>query len=262
MTASLCISQCSAQSASEGAKFVLETLNQPDIGKEELLTKFGIYDYSSLWIENDNNILGFIGENYQRIKIKYLSIIKNNGRTNHYYVYGKSKVKSNICQFQGEIEIVNIRKINNEEESILLEEAKKQKDEEAIKRLSVQKFILLGKYVFYEDSKQKGAGIFQGNFRSDFYIDGNIITYNDLNKQSDSFSNNQFVGTWTSYMNSIVKRCNWGEFRIPYSGDLDIGVGDFSPNKKYIKNGWEGYYKAYIQNDVNIQNEEEQAWWL
>jgi hypothetical protein len=33
--------------------------------------------------------------------------------------------------------------------------------------------------------------------------------------------------------------CNWGEIRIPFCGDLDGGAGEFIPNPKYVKNGWE-----------------------
>lgn len=69
------------------------------------------------------------------------------------------------------------------------------------------------------------------------------------------------MGTWTSYANNSSKRCNWGEFRIPYSGDLDIGAGEFSPDTKYLDKGWDTYYRAFIQNDTNALEEEESAWW-
>ncbi|WP_260390444.1 hypothetical protein [Riemerella anatipestifer] len=59
--------------------------------------------------------------------------------------------------------------------------------------------------------------------------------YDALNFFSDGFSNNQFVGSWTSYKTNITKRCNWGDYRIPESGDLDIGVGEFSVKDKYLK---------------------------
>jgi hypothetical protein len=43
------------------------------------------------------------------------------------------------------------------------------------------------------------------------------------------------------YGNPKLKICNWGEFRIPFSGDLDIGAGEFSPNPKYFSKGWADY---------------------
>lgn len=47
------------------------------------------------------------------------------------------------------------------------------------------------------------------------------------------------MGTWTEYNSNEMKCSNWGERRIPFSGDLDIGAGEFSPNPKYFDKGWE-----------------------
>lgn len=54
-------------------------------------------------------ILGFIGEDYQRFFIHFVSIIQN--PTNHYeyLVYGKTKVKEAICSFQGKISVKKAR---------------------------------------------------------------------------------------------------------------------------------------------------------
>ncbi len=58
---------------------------------------------------------------------------------------------------------------------------------------------------------------------------------------NDSFSNNGFIGTWTSYKTNTSKKCNWGDYRIPDCGDLDSGTGEFMVSSKYIKNGWLEY---------------------
>jgi hypothetical protein len=39
--------------------------------------------------------------------------------------------------------------------------------------------------------------------------------------------------------------CNWGHARIPQSGNLDKGIGEFYPNEKYWDEGWEVFYKAW-----------------
>lgn len=257
---SIWFSTVCAQVPSESQKFLSETLSQTNLGKEELLSKYTSFDYSILWTKK-NNILGFIGDNYQRLYVKYLAIIRNVENPSKYYVCGKSRVKSNVCQFLGEIELIHIRRIHDSEKQQLYKEAKRQNDEEAIKRFSKQEYILLAEYHFFEDPNQKGTGIFEGILRTNFFIDNNEIFYNDLEIESDSFFNNQCVGTWTSYLSNSSKRCNWGEFRIPYSGDLDIGAGEFSPNTKYLDKGWSIYNKAFIQNDTNAQKEEELVWW-
>lgn len=72
-----------------------------------------------------------------------------------------------------------------------------------------------------------------------WYLDKNdSIQYDNLENQSDRFKNNQYVGSWTEYGKLSGKVCNWGEYRIPFSGDLDIGAGEFSVNPKYYEVGW------------------------
>jgi hypothetical protein len=53
----------------------------------------------------------------------------------------------------------------------------------------------------------------------------------------------------------VIKRCNWGDFRIPNSGDLDGGAAGFSP-WKHKENGWQdfGDQKKRIQNGGNIHH--------
>lgn len=245
----------------ESQKYLTETLSQTNLDKEELLSIFTNFDYSSLWTKNDKTILGFIGDNYQRLNVNYLAVIKNVENPSKYYIYGKSRVKSKVCQFMGEIELIHIRKVIDPEKQQLYEEAKRQNDEEAIKRFSKQEHILLAKYQFFEDPNQEGTGIFKGILRTNFYFDVDKIFYNDLEIESDNFFNNQCVGTWSSYMSGVSKKCNLGEYRIPYSGDLDIGAGEFSPNTKYLDKGWDIYYKAFIQNDMDARKEEEMVWW-
>jgi hypothetical protein len=78
----------------------------------DFLTKAKQIDYSDLWthdsilIENIQLIergqpLGFIGENFQRINIKFISVIQNPDNHLQYMIFGKTRVKGNICDFQG-----------------------------------------------------------------------------------------------------------------------------------------------------------------
>jgi hypothetical protein len=261
LAASLFASTINAQIPTESQLFLTKTLSETNLQKEELLQKFMNFDFSTLWTKNDEAILGFIGDNYQRINVKYLAIIKNIKDPNIYYAYGKTKVKTNICQFIGEIELINIRKIEDLEKQLLYEEAKRQNDVEAIRRFSKDQFIILAKYTLFEDQHQQGTGIFKGILKTYFYTDSDKVYYDDLDIVSDIYSNNQYVGTWTSYISGSSKRCNWGEYRIPNSGDLDIGVGDFSPNAKYLNSGWNTYYNAYINNDPFARKDEKIKWW-
>lgn len=54
-------------------------------------------------------VYGFIGDNYQRLRIRFISV-KQSEVANSYTVYGKSMVKGNVCEFRGSVNIANTRK--------------------------------------------------------------------------------------------------------------------------------------------------------
>lgn len=230
----------------DSQKFLTENLKLDD-ENQELLSTLSKFDYAPLWTMKWNEqIIGFIGNNYQRLYMKYISIIKITDTT--YSITGKSKVKSNVCPFRGEIRLLHIRIIEEKRRQSQYNAAREHDDDDAMERSSKKRYMLLAHYYFAEDSTSKGAGVFEGVLRTNFYIDKGTVHYNDFDlSYSDNFSNNQCVGTWTSYITGVSKKCNWGEFRIPYSGDLDIGAGEFSPNRKYWENGWDNYHEAVKQ---------------
>jgi|WetSurMetagenome_2_1015567.scaffolds.fasta_scaffold110544_2 hypothetical protein len=256
----LFLNNCSNTPINE--QLIKTTLSQKDLNNEELITRFNHFDFSELFMKNDTQILGFIGDNYQRIQIKYLSIIKKHENPNIYYVFGRSRVKSNICSFLGEIEVKHVRKIDNSENQKFIKEFIRLKDLESVKRYSKEEYVLLALYQFFEDPKIGSSGIFKGILELNFYFENETIFYNDLDfGSSDIYSNNQCTGTWTEYGSTNSKTCNWGEFRIPHSGDLDIGSGEVSINKKYLKNGWQTYYDAFLLGDSVALKEERRKWW-
>lgn len=196
----------------------------------------GKYDFSTLWtttcaIMFDNidtiNIpepLGFIDEDFQRFRIHFISVIQNKEKPCEYFVYGKTKVKNNICDFQGII-------------TITYAETFTEPDVE-----SVTQGFAKGNYQFFENNHQSHAGRFYGTFLSSFMLDDNdVLQYNAIGLDYDGYGNNSFTGVWQDYSTGKIKTCNWGDFRIPESGDLDNGAAEFSVNEKYIKNGWQDF---------------------
>lgn len=194
-------------------------------------------------------ILGFIGDDYQRFFIHFISIIQNPTNPYEYLVYGKSKVKETICSFQGIITIKQSRIYKNG-------------DIPAYKQGFATCEVIL-----YEDKKQPSTGFFKGKLTSNFIIDSKgQFRYDALMFVADGFSNNQFVGSWTSYKTNTSKKCNWGDYRIPESGNFDIGAGEFSPDDKYLKNGWENYRLAYSYDQdkpesKKARQKEDDQWW-
>ena len=232
---------------------------------KDFLTEISNYDISEVWtltnlkIENDTSIverqepLGFIGENYQRFYIHFISTIQNPTDKHNYLIYGKTRVKENVSSFQGQIVIKEAR--------IYLEG-----DLPPLK----QGFIN-GIYEFYEDSKLKGSGKLTGTFSTDFYIDNNgKIKYDAISFDADGYNNNQFKGIWTSYKSNESKKCNWGDYRIPecvWKNGCDVGAAEFNINDKYIKNGWENYSRAWMSVNESIdvikaRQKENEKWWI
>jgi len=78
----------------------------PEISKYDISD---ILTQTKFKAENDTTIverqepLGFIGENYQRFYIHFISAIQNPTDKLNYFIYGKTRVKENICSFQGQM---------------------------------------------------------------------------------------------------------------------------------------------------------------
>lgn len=107
--------------------------------------------------------------------------------------------------------------------------------------------LVIGEYIFKENPLQKHSGIFKGIMTLKWYLDRHNVIHSDYLEWGidDAYWNNQYVGTWTEYGNTLDKVCNWGEYRIPFSGDLDVGAANFCPNDKYFTYGWESIADLY-----------------
>lgn len=238
-----------AHAQSRGEKFKTEITASEYIAKTDIRDKMLVHDFAPLLTQTpQQRVLGFIGKDYRRIRIKFISVIKNRTVPEQYFVYGKSMVKDNVCDFQG---------------TLTIDHAFHYKESDAAGK---KQGVILGTYKFYENPTQKHVGYFDGVFTTDWYIDEDgTIHYDDLASVADGFNNNQFVGTWTSYDGKIIQACHWGDHRIPMSEGFDDGAGDFHPNEKYINNGWLTYVQAYGGQDKTTREKalqmENRTWW-
>jgi hypothetical protein len=212
----------------------LKSLENPQFPKWELkpdnaLSIYVEHDFSGLLMPKQQ-VLGYISENYRRIIVTYTSIKKSLTTPNLYYVSGSTSVSNNKCDFEGTITIEQIREFQQLHYGV----------DDMFKQKGIKsEGIVIGRYQFNENPLQKHVGIFQGIMTLWWYLDENgSVQYDDLENHSDRFKNNQYVGTWTEYGKPLSKVCNWGEYRIPFSGDLDIGTAEFSINPKYYEVGW------------------------
>ncbi len=100
-----------------------------------------------------SEIIGFIGDDYQRFFIHYISVIQNPTNAHEYFVYGKTKVKNNICPFHGLI-TVRQSEICNSEEMLMYKQG-----------------FAICDVILYEDKKQTSTGFIKGKLKSKFLID-------------------------------------------------------------------------------------------
>jgi hypothetical protein len=163
-----------------------------------------------------DEMLGFIGDGYQRFYIHLISMLKEAANPYGYIVSGKSRVKDKICSFKG---------------TVIIKQARLYKEWDCAE--CKQGFADCD-MMLYEDKKQESSGVIKGKLKCKFLIDKKYgLRYDAVNLVSDGFAKNQFVGTWTSYKANTSKKCNWGDYRIPDCGDLDIGAGQFIVNPDF-----------------------------
>lgn len=192
------------------------------------------YDFSELFnLSPKQEFFGYIGTSYQRLRMNYSSVVKSKSTPFEYEIEGTTTVRKNSCKFKGVIKVVEIQEFPKMHYGV-----DEQHKNDGMKAQG--KFI--GDYLFSEEKDKKGCGEFKGKMYVIWFIDKNgKLKYDDLENYSDNYVNNQYEGTWNLYNNKKFKIANWGEYRIPNSGDLDIGAGEFSVNPKYKKKGWEDF---------------------
>lgn len=197
--------------------------------KGDYASKLARYNFGKLFTDRQSWTLGFIEDNYQRLFVHFSSIRKDARDTLLYYVSGKTSVKANICDFDGKMVLTAIRRISDPN---VCENSVHPKTQG----------VTLFEFSFREKRHQESSGVFEGNAATCWYLDSlGRLRYDDLRDCSDGFINNAFVGSWRSYGSNVVRVCNWGDLRIPNSGDLDIGAGEFYPSGAYRANGWAGF---------------------
>jgi len=232
----------------------------------DFFTQIKSHDLSVVWMADSvlaneeemrerTQILGFIGDNYQRLQVRFISIIQNPFNPHEYFAYGKTRVRGSIRAFQGTIRVTRAR---------LYDEIDIPVDSDGLQ--GYKQGYVKSEVILFEDSREAATGFFSGKLTTGFLIDDRgEFRYAAISFFSNWFNNNQFVGTWTSYCSSVTKRVHWGDWRIPESGDLDIGAGFFSVNERYVKNGWESYMNSWLSDDAEererARRKEREQWW-
>ncbi len=214
-----------------------------DTATEQLVSDMEYSDVGFLWSgdNSQNSRLGFVGENYRRLQIRFLSVIKNYDNPFEYFLYGKSKTGGNICQFQGSLVMTEVGIIEDGEFPDLT------------------RGYASGDYVLFEDQVCSHSGVYRGSFTTTFYVDKEgTFHYDDIYADAPRFANNEFTGEWQEYYSDTVQVCNWGDHRIPEAEALDAGIDSFYPAYKYQQFGWKDYLDELKKSK---EGGEVDKWW-
>jgi hypothetical protein len=242
-----------AQTDKDRSEWVASILGESKEATAEAKNRIAKSNFGPLWtrLHDNDRVLGFIGDNYQRLRIVILSATKHPSQPDTYNVTGKTMVKDVIRGFTGTMKIT---KASSTRGSELEEDYKSEKIKEA--------GSVVGEYHFLEDAKLTNTGRFDGVFATDWYVDRNRrLQYDEVMAGADGYRNNQFAGTWTSYRTKASKPAHWGDSRIPVSGGLDVGDGEFWVDSQYLPNGWQSHRDAYSKQDKRALMEERSKWW-
>lgn len=191
-------------------------------------------DFTSLILDQRTDYLGAIGVHRKRLVVLFSSAKRNPDNPLVYDVEGKTRVGKNVRQFKGTITLTQFISGKSDEASELDADGDEIQEEG----------VAVGNFTFDEYEDLPATGVFKGKvILWWFFTKKGKIKYNDGFDMADGYLNNAYVGTWTSKQTHKSQDVSWGHYRVPCSGDLDIGVGEFFPDRKYYKYGWDEYVK-------------------
>ncbi len=172
--------------------------------------KFDDFDFSNILADKRIKFLGYIGANYHRLYINFDSVKKIS--RSKYVVSGNYKIAEKTQSFNGEIKISEIRKYTNFNYGV---------DDFMKGKINAQGIALATYFIKGETEKFQAKGC----MLTRWYIDNDEkLLYDDISKDEDLYANNLFCGE-CKFGKVQIKLCAWKHYRIPNSGDLDIGAG-------------------------------------
>ncbi len=201
-------------------------LDDAVISEDAVRTAVLAHDLALLWTSTDSRyVFGFIGAEYERFDIHVASAVRDERQPGTYRLTGMTRTRGRVCTFTGSAEVVRA----------------------AAGQAGVPfppgdpRGTVTWKVTLREDGPAPEAGDIEGTLVSEFVISDGHLVVDDRMGDADGYSNNAFVGRWSSRDGKVSRPCHWGDYRVPDSGDLDTGAGAFHPNERYRRFGWDGF---------------------
>jgi hypothetical protein len=231
----------------ENDKLIKEWTKQTENDASETI------DISTLW-GNERDFFGQIGSKKQKMGIVFLSTDKFSEAEEEqgiYKVIGKSKVKNNICDFEGVMAVQHIG-FENDAPNVVNE--------------------IKGIFHFYEDKNQSNTGEFEGEFliswyeNYDIYLDIGSGRPDVYNKDSRLPTVVDFRGTWKGYNSAVKSTVHWGNEEHIFPGSWNDGQ-EFTLAKNYREIGWGPFFDREDSDEETRKKAEEEYqklwvnWW-
>lgn len=194
-------------------------------------------DYCNLWL--NRTFQGTIGDDNQRIEVRFIEISQDNQNSSQYIVKGKSRVHDNVCDFEG---LIIIDKI------MLLDETNG-----GCKEPGLSDGMVYGCYEFKENPKQNHVGIFRGEFKTMFDNKDDSFVLKEAWLGQEDF--NLFLGDWSEYGKENSRFCAWG-FQIPPSKKENLFKhydNEFHLfNSEYFDRGWNNFVLSNLDTFIRV----------
>ncbi len=182
----------------------------------------------SIALRPQSPLLGFIGSDYQRLNIVFLSVTREAQDHKVYDITGYTLTRGTQTPFTGKLTIAKVSRLKQLNYGV---------DDEMKGKVKAE-----GTAASDYELQSADGGRFTGTMTTQWFVDrSGKLQYDDIDIASDSYSNNQYTGQWRASAASSPQVANWGEYRIPQAGDLDSGAAQFFPADKYKANGWANF---------------------
>ena len=266
--ACLCLTACHKTSTPRGilSKDLSYSLICPDSIPTDEVYSWWSDSAKQSWIEYGNEPmedmwftlpepLGFRGADFQRFYIHYDTVYKVSDSI--YHIDGRTRCKDEICTITGSLIVDSVVPFNDRLSGI----------DDFI--MITESGTLYAHYTLQANHNDTHIADMEGKAYFYYLVHNDSIFYDALDLVADAYCNNQYTGKWIYLDTRDTLTCNWGDFRIPESGRLDGGCGDFGPYEEFYDNGWKtyidldrhgcvsdpesAYYDSIYQADIN--------WW-
>lgn len=190
---------------------------------------------------------GFFGPDHYRIEMAFTDVRRDPTHPAVYLLRGKDRYKGRVTAFAGTF---TVSRFGEQPPSSAAQLAEARQHKYSLPN-PPNLYATEGRFELWEDSTQRGAGVFRGKLNIDWRIaDDGTLALETRSEQSLSLGGwIKYEGTWTNSAAHRTYAVVWVENIFGYSdqhpvlNEFTIGERDPDFNPKYAKLGWNSYWE-------------------